>query len=129
MKTTLWTLMALGGLTLTACGHDHSTASMPPATPPGNSGPGSSAPGSSAPTDFVGFVDQQLGTQPAFGIEPAVATSLTTDLGTASSFSGTSFGSGDALPAGTNQASVACTQAGKTACNPAVSVDLNSTLN
>ena|SRR5665213_2971786 len=120
MNSGLWTMVAVAGLALIGCSssHHHSPAAS---TPPGNT----------APTDFAAFVNQQLPMQPAFGSTPAATGSLTNDLGLgdASVFSSASFGSGDALPAGTNQAAVACTQAGKAACDPATSADLNSTLN
>jgi hypothetical protein len=126
MKIALWATMATVGLALAACGHDNnntastSTGNSPPATGP-------VAPPS---TDFVAFVSQQVPQQPGFGTVPAPTTSFSTNLAldTANAFATTSFGSGDALPKGTNQASVSCTQAGTTACNPAVSADLNSTL-
>jgi hypothetical protein len=132
MKIVPWTTMVAVGLALAACGHgdDNTTTST---SGSGSSGTGSSAPSSSpsstAPTDFVDFVYQQIGTEPAFGSAPASTTALTSDLELGNAFSQTTFGSGDALPATTYQASVACTQAGKTACNPAVSADLNSNLN
>ncbi len=119
MNNGLWTVAVLAGLALAGCGDHHGTPAA--STPPGNT----------SPTDFASFVKQQLQTQPAFGTAPAVTSSLTDDLGLgeATAFAGVTFGTGDALPAGTNQAAVDCTQAGKTACNPAVSADLNSTLN
>jgi hypothetical protein len=133
MKIVLWTTTVAAGLALlAACGHDdnNTTGSM---TGSGSSGSGSSAPSSAptAPSDFVQFVDQQLGTEPAFGSAPAATTSLNTDLelGTANAFAATNFGAGDTLTTGTYSAAAACTAAGKTACNPAVSADLNSTLN
>jgi hypothetical protein len=144
MKIVLWTAMAGVGLILAACGPDQSVASLaastnpssggssaPSSSSPSSSSPTSSSPTSSAPSDFVQFVDQQIGSEPAFGSAPAATTSLTTDLalGTAGAFAATPFGTGDAVPTGTYQASVACTAAGKTACNPGVSADLNSTLN
>jgi hypothetical protein len=133
MKIALWTTTVAAGLALlAACGHDdnNSTASMGSGSGPGSSAP-SSAPSSSAPTDFVQFVDQQIGTDPAFGSAPQATSSLNTDLelGTANAFAATNFGAGDTLTAGTYSAAAACTAAGKTACNPAVSADLNSTLN
>lgn len=144
MKTALWTFTAAVGLTcLAACGgHDNNTASTmptggsgsgsgPTSSGPSSSGPSSSAPSSSAPTDFVAFVNQQVGVEPAFGSAPTDPTTLTTNLalGNATAFTATTFGSGDTVPAGTNLAVTACTQAGSTACNPTVSTDLNSTLN
>ena len=132
MKIVLWTTTVAAGLALlAACGHDdNTTASMGSGSGSGSSGP-SSAPSSSAPSDFVQFVDQQIGTQPAFGSAPEATTSLNTDLelGTANAFAATNFGAGDTLTTGTYSAAAACTAAGKTACNPAVSADLNSTLN
>jgi hypothetical protein len=139
MRIPLFPVMAAVGLaTLVACG---GSDNGPPAasmsgggTSSGGSGSGSSAPNSAGPpTDFVAFVNQQIlvQTQPAFGTAPAATSSLTTDLalGTANAFIVESFGAGSALPPGTYQASVACTAAGMTACNPTLSVDLNSTLN
>ena len=128
MKTLLWTSMCVGLAVLAACGHgDNNTSSTSSGT--GSSGSGSSAPSSSAPTDFVDFIYQQIGTAPAFGTAPASTTGLTSDLELGSAFSQVNFGSRDALPSGTFQASVACTQAGTTACNPGVSADLNSSVN
>jgi hypothetical protein len=108
--------LAFGGLTLAGCGNNH--------------GPVATTPASSTPTDFTSFVSSQLQTQPQFGATPVPTTTLTEDqqLGNPGAYAGQNFGSGDALPAGTNQASVACAQAGKTACNPSVSADLNSAL-
>jgi hypothetical protein len=90
-----------------------------------------STPSNSAPTDFTSFVNQQLQQQSGSSAAPESTGSLTTDLslGSATAFSGVNFGKGDSLPAGTNQAVVACTQAGQAACNPSVSSDLNSNLN
>jgi hypothetical protein len=128
MKIALWATMAAVGLALVACGHDNNNTAS---TSTGNSGSSGSS-GSSAPpsTDFVAFVSQQVPQTPGFGTTPAPTTSFSTNLAldTANAFATTSFGSGDALPKGTNQASVSCTQVGTTACNPAVSADLNSTL-
>ena len=134
MKIALWTTTVAIGLALVACGHgdDNATTSTGSgsSTGTGSSAP-SSAPSSSAPTDFVQFVDQQIGTDPAFGSAPQATTSLNMDLelGTANAFAATNFGAGDTLTMGTYSAAAACTAAGKTACNPAVSADLNSTLN
>ncbi|HTV79206.1 MAG TPA: hypothetical protein VMF03_13175 [Steroidobacteraceae bacterium] len=146
MKIALWTSMALLGIGMAGCGRGDNppvTASMtgsggtgssgsaPGSSAPGSSSPGSSAPASSAPSDFIQFVDQQIGTSPALGSAPAATTSLNADLGlgTANAFASTPYGTGDAVPAGTFRASTACTQAGTTACNPATSADLNSNLN
>lgn len=112
---------------LCSCGGSRS----PPATmsPPPTGG---SPPPAGPPTDFASFVSQQLTQpQPAFGSAPAATDGLTTDLalGSASAFASVSFGAGDALPAGDFAAATACAQAGKTACDPATSADLNSTLN
>ena len=126
MKIAFWTVLALGGLTLVACSSSKNGASSTGSVSSGSSAPASS---SSAPTDFVNFVDQQIGTEPAFGSAPAATTALTTDLELGNAFGAATFNSGNALPAGTFQASVACTQAGTTACNPGVSADLNSNLN
>jgi hypothetical protein len=126
MKAALWTVMALGGLTLVACSSSKNGASSTGSLSTGSSAPASS---SSAPTDFVDFVYQQIVTEPAFGSAPAATTALTTDLEPGNAFTQATFGSGSALPAGTFQASVACTQAGTAACNPGVSADLNSNLN
>jgi hypothetical protein len=126
MKAALWTVMALGGLTLVACSSSKNGASSTGSLSTGSSAPASS---SSAPTDFVDFVYQQIGTEPAFGSAPAATTALTTDLELGNAFGAASFSSGSALPAGTFQASVACAQAGTAACNPGVSADLNSNLN
>ena len=132
MKIVLWTTVATVALAVSACGSNHGNSSASTTGMSTGSGPGSSAPTSSeAPTDFVGFVEQQLTTLPAFGSAPAVTTSLTTDLalGDAGIFSEGLFSAGDALPPATFQASVACNDAGAMKCNPAVSADLNSTLN
>jgi hypothetical protein len=129
MKIALWTTMAAIGLTaLAACGHGDNNTASPPT---GNMPPGNSGPIGPSPSDFVAFVNAQVLTQPGFGSSAPTATAtLTTDfaLGTAGAFTYT-FSAGDALPAGTNQASVACTQAGMSKCNPTISADLNSTLN
>ncbi|HEX4050826.1 MAG TPA: hypothetical protein VHY19_08125 [Steroidobacteraceae bacterium] len=121
-RNVLWIAAAVTGLGLIGCGSSHHNTPAA-STPPVNS----------APTDFANFVNQQLQLQPQPGINvaPAVTTSLTTDLalGEATEFSGVTFGKGDSLPTGTNQAVVACTQAGQAACNPGVSNDLNSNLN
>jgi len=128
MKIKLCTLVAGVGLALVAAcnsGHNNNQAGS---TTTGASG--SSAPPSSAPTDFVDFVYQQIGTEPAFGgSAPASTAALTSDLELNNGFSQAPFSSGNALPATTYSAAVACTQAGTTACNPAVSDDLNSSLN
>lgn len=138
MKTLLWTSMCVGLAVLAACGHgnDNNTtaSSSGSGSGTGSSAPSSSpssAPSSTAPSDFSQFVDQQLGTSPAFGSAPEATTSLNTDLqlGTANAFAATNFGAGDTLMTGTYSAAAACTAAGKTACNPSVSADLNSTLN
>jgi hypothetical protein len=127
MKIALWTTTVVMGLGLVACGGGDNNSGT--ASGGSGSGSGGSAPSGAAPTDFVDFVYQQIGTAPAFGTAPAVTTSLTSDLELGNAFSQATFGSGDALPAGTYQASVACTAAGTTACNPGVSADLNSNLN
>lgn len=121
MNKSLWMTVLMAGLVVSGCSSNHST-------PVGSTTPSG---GSEPPTDFAAFVNQQVQTRPAFGSTPAVTSVLTTDLGLgdATAFASVTFGSGDALPTGTNQASVACTQAGKTACNPASSADLNSNLN
>jgi hypothetical protein len=138
MKIALFTAMAAVGLTLAACGGSDNgppvSSTSGGSSSSGGSGSTSSAPNSnsSAPTDFVAFVNSQLlaGAPPAYGTAPAATTGLTTDLAldNAQGFIVYQFGTGDALPPGTNQASVACTQAGATHCNPSVSTDLNSTL-
>jgi hypothetical protein len=130
MKIALWTAVAAVALALTACSHSNNNTASTTTGMSTGSGTGSSAPTAAAPTDFVSFVYQQIASEPAFGSAPAATTALTTDLelGNAEAFAGTTFGSGDALPPGTFQASVACAQAGP-ACNPTVSADLNSTLN
>jgi hypothetical protein len=133
MKIALWTTVTAAALALGACSHSNNGASTTGmSTGPGSgTGTGSSAPTTAAaPTDFVGFVEQQITTEPAFGSAPAVTSSLTTDLalGEAKTFAPGLFNSGDALPPGTFQASVACAAAGA-ACTPTVSADLNSTLN
>ncbi len=124
MKIALWTTVAAVGLGLAACGNDNNTGSMSStgSTPP-------PPPIAEVPTDFVGFVNQQLVTAPAFGVAPDVTSSITMDfaLGNANAFG--SYTGGDALPAGTYQASVDCAQVGPSKCNPQVSADLNSTLN
>lgn len=118
--------VALGGA-LSGCGGGQgpSGAANPPPT-------GNSPPPAGPPTDFVGYVTQQVN-QPNLAIysAPVATSALTNDLqlGSATAFSPVFFGTGDRLPAGVNQAAVACGQAGKSACNPAVSADLNSTLN
>jgi hypothetical protein len=134
MKIALWTTTVAAGLALlAACGHDdnNTTTSMGSgSTGTGSSAP-SSAPSSTAPSDFAQFVNQQIGMDPAFGSAPEATSSLNTDLelGTANAFAATNFGAGDTLTTGTYSAAAACTAAGKSACNPAVSADLNSTLN
>jgi hypothetical protein len=124
MKIALWTTVAAVGLGLAACGNGDNTGSMSStsSTPP-------PPPVAEVPTDFVGFVNQQIVSEPAFGVAPDVTSSITMDfaLGNASVFG--SYTGGDVLPMGTFQASVACTQAGPAKCNPQVSADLNSTLN
>ena len=120
MKHARWTYLLLASLTLVACG-DHHTASAPPSS-------GTPAP----PTDFASFVISQVQTQPTLsGASPQATDSLTNDLGLgeASAFSSVMFGTGDGVPSTNNQAVVACTQAGSTACDPSTSADLNSTLN
>jgi hypothetical protein len=132
MKIPLWTIAAGAGLlTLAACGSDGSQIAPYLNTGTGSSAPSGSAPaGGTVPADFVQFVSQEVGSHPAFGIAPAMTTTLGDfELGTANAFASVSFGTPDALPAGTYQASVACAAAGTTACNPLVSADLNSTLN
>jgi hypothetical protein len=116
MNKGLWTVAVSAGLAVSSCGGGHGT----PTTSNGG-----------APSDFAEFVNQQVQSQPAFGTTPAATGSLTGDLGldNATAFGSVAFGGGDALPSGTNQASVACTQAGYAACNPATSADLNSNLN
>jgi hypothetical protein len=114
MYNRLWTLAVVAELIVTGCGgHHHSTAT------------------DSSPTDFANFVNQQVKMQPAFGAIAASTASLTGDLGLEGTnpFASVSFGQGDALPAGTYQAVVACSEAGNSACNPTISADLNSTLN
>jgi hypothetical protein len=138
MKIALFTVMAAVGLTLAACGgSDNGTpVSSTSGGSSGSSGSGSTSSGpnsnSSAPTDFVAFVNEQtlVTTQPAFGSAPAATAGLTTDLalGNNQAFIVNQFGTGSALPAKTNSAAAACTQAGVMACNPTVSDDLNSTL-
>ena len=120
MNKGLWTALAVGGIALAGCGSNHGPGPVP------------TSPASSAPTDFIGFVNSAVETQPAFdAATPIPTTSLTQDqqLGNPRADAGLNFGTGNALPAGTNQASVDCTQAGETACNPSVSADLNSALN
>jgi hypothetical protein len=130
MKIALWTLIGAVGLALTGCGggNDNSGSMSGTGTSGGGSGSGPIGPSSS---DFVAFVNNQVLTQPAFGSSaPTATTTLTTDfaLGQAGAFSYI-FNAGDLLPTGTYQASVACTQAGLTKCNPAISADLNSSVN
>jgi len=130
MKIALWTILGTVGLALAGCGGggNDNSASMSGTGTGGGSGTGPIGPSAS---DFVAFVNNQVLTQPAFGSSAPTATStLTTDfaLGQAGAFSYI-FNAGDMLPAGTYQASVACTQAGLTKCNPAISVDLNSSVN
>ena len=134
MKTALWTAtVAVGIGLLAACGHDNNTTSSSGSgSGTGSSAPsGSSSPSSTAPTDFVQFVNQQIGTFPAFGAAADDTSMLNTDLelGTANAFAATNFGAGDTLTTGTYSAAAACSAAGTTVCNPAVSADLNSTLN
>jgi hypothetical protein len=119
MKNPIGIAIAMAGMALGGCGSHHSSPAA--STPSGNT----------APTDFAQFVNQQVAMQPSFGTEPVSTASLSSDtaLGNPQAFGTASFGTGDALPAGTSQASVACTQAGTTACNPALSADLNSNLN
>jgi hypothetical protein len=113
MNNRLWSVAVLVGLALAGCGGDRTAATA------------------SMPTDFASFVNQQVKTQPAFGATAASTVSLTGDLALegSSPFASVSFGKGDALPAGTYQAVVGCSEAGDTACNPAVSADLNSPVN
>ena len=113
---------------LCGCGGSGSSpgaAANPPPT-------GGTPPPAGPPTDFAMFVYQQVN-QPNLEVNSApVATSgLTTDLqlDNANAFSSVFFGKGDAVPAGVNQAAVACGQAGNAACDPSTSADLNSTLN
>lgn len=119
--------VALGGA-LGGCGGSTQSPAQA-ANPPPTGGP---PPPAGPPTDFATYVNQQVN-YPNLSIASApVATSgLTTDLqlDSGNAFSSVFFGSGDALPAGVNQASVACGQAGKAACDPSASADLNSTLN
>jgi hypothetical protein len=123
--------MAAMGLTLAACGGSGNSVPTSGSTSTGSSGgTTSSGPFGPSPSDFLAFVNQQVLTAPAYGSSAPTATStLTTDfaLDMPAAFTYT-FNAGDALPAGTYQASVACTQAGTKACNPGVSADLNSTL-
>lgn len=123
MKHTLWALVAVAGVALVGCGGGGNNTAVSSAS--------SSSSSTATMTDFTQFVNQQVQTQPAFGAASAAATTSfdNLSLGDASAFAGVKFGTGDALPAGTFQASVACAQAGVMACNPAVSADLNSTLN
>jgi hypothetical protein len=118
-KATLM-LVATAGLMLVGCeGHHRHAAAMPP-------------PVNTAPMDFTSFVTQQVQSQPAFGTtDPISPGSLTTNLGLddPTVYAKVTFGAGDALAGVTYQGSVACTQAGSTACNPAISADLNSKLN
>jgi hypothetical protein len=130
MKIALWTMIGAVGLALVGCGGggDNSTAMSGTGSSGGGSGSGPIGPSSS---DFVAFVNNQVLMQPAFGSSAPTATStLTTDfaLGEAGVFSYI-FTAGDTLPTGTYQASVACTQAGLTKCNPGISADLNSSVN
>jgi hypothetical protein len=131
MKIALWTVAAGIALTLVACSHNNSGSTS--SSTSGGSGTSGSAPTSSgAPTDFVAFVNDQvnLAPQPSFGSEPAVTTALTDlALGDPNSFGGVPFGTGDPAAAGTYSAATGCAQAGTSACNPAVSADLNSNLN
>ncbi|HEX3835563.1 MAG TPA: hypothetical protein VHW25_01255 [Steroidobacteraceae bacterium] len=132
MKIALWTTMAAMGLTLAACGGSDNGPPTSGNTSTGSSGGGTTNSGPSGPSssDFLAFVNNQVMTQPAYGSSaPTATTTLTTDfaLDTPGAFSYI-FNAGDALPAGTYQASVACTQVGLKACNPMVSADLNSTL-
>lgn len=116
-KTTLLIVAAAAGLALAGCDNNNSGSSQ--------------ANNPQAPSNFVSFVGQQVQTQPAFGdAQPASTASLgNLGLDDATAFANVNFGTGDAVPAGTYQASVACTQAGKTGCDPTVSSDPNSTLN
>ena len=118
-------VVALAGA-LSGCGGSSSPAAA--ANPPPTGGTPTAGP----PTDFTQFVTQQVN-QPNLEIDsaPVVTSALTNDLqlGSANAFSSVFFGAGDALPAGVNQAAIACGQAGKAACNPGTSADLNSTLN
>ena len=126
MNKATFMLGAILGLALAGCdGHgNHAAAAVTPPAPSPPVNPGS--------TDFTSFVTAQVQTQPAFGTaEPMPSSMLTTNLGLddASVYAKVMFGTGDALPAGTYQGSVACMQAGSAACNPAISTDPNSTLN
>lgn len=116
-------LVSTAALMLVGCGgNDKHAAAVPPPPPPVNT----------APTDFTSFVTQQVQAQPAFGTaDPMPPGTLTTNLGLddPTVYATVTFGAGDALPGGTYQGSVACIQAGSTACNPAISADLNSKLN
>jgi hypothetical protein len=118
--------VALGGA---LCGCGGSSQSPPAAANPPPTG--GSPPPAGPPTDFAMFVTQQVNQPNVSNGMPVATSGLTTNLqlDNANAFSSVSFGTGDALPAGVNQASVACGQAGKSACNPAASADLNSMLN
>lgn len=118
--------VALTGV-VSGCGSSSSPAAA--ANPPPTGG---TPPPAGPSTDFAMFVTQQVNQpSPAMDSAPVVTTALTTDLqlDNASAFTSVVFGAGDALPAGVNQGAVACGQAGKTACDPGTSADLNSTLN
>lgn len=109
-------LACASALALVACGRGYYPTVPPP----------------SPPTDFAAFVNQQVQTAPSLSDStPADTSVLTNHLvpGDPAAFAGVTFGSGDALPSGTNQASVACAQAGQAACNASVSADPNSGLN
>jgi hypothetical protein len=113
---------------LSGCGGG-SSGSATAANPPPTSG---TPPPAGPPTDFAMFVTQQVNyPNLSIGAAPVATSGLTTNLqlDSSSAFASVFFGAGNALPAGVNQAAVACGQAGTAACNPSMSADLNSTLN
>jgi hypothetical protein len=79
----------------------------------------------------MSFVNQQLDMQPPMGATPAATDALAGDLALddPGAWASVAFGAGDALPDGTDQAAVECTQDGARTCDPARSADLNSGLN
>ena len=128
MRSAIATIIAIALIgALSACGGSSRPAAA--ANPPPSGG---SPPPAGPPSDFAMFVTQQI-SQPnlATDVAPVATSALTTDLqlGSASAFTSASFGAGDALPAGVNQAAADCGQAGKASCDPGTSADLNSTLN